>query len=528
MPRGTLTILLLLALLFLCSSVAFLPLLGFEYDEVIFIQPLFHPAQSFASIKLFHHAIPVMQTSYAGALKTWIYAPIFRFYAPSPFSVRFPVVILASITIFLLGVITRHLASSRAAIFACAVLISDLNFFMVSVFDWGPVVIQNLLLAIGLYLILVQRKKPLAIPLAAFIFGLAMWDKALFLWTFSGLVLSGVIVGFRVIKREMSLKKSVFALAAFGIGASPLLLYNLKHHGETLQENTKLSFSEVGPKLTWLRIAVNDQALENFFVDRTLVKSAATNPDSLNALSALTSRFHNAYSGRFPAFLFLCLAGLALARSSKRRLILWLELAIVLAWLQAAMTKNAGTSVHHLALFYPILFIVMGICADEITTRLQEFGRAFLGLFALLLCLTGFGIIGAQYVDFHRYSPSIAWTDADKMLARYLTANKGHQILAADWGIASQADVLTLGTLPIYDISFGLQDHSLTQKQLQNWARIKPFIVLHTAEHTVFPNQNSKLESMVKAVGLTLIPVATIQDQAGHIIFEVDELTTSS
>jgi hypothetical protein len=114
------------------------------------------------------------------------------------------------------------------------------------------------------------------------------------------------------------------------------------------------------------------------------------------------------------------------------------------------------------------------------------------------------------------------------MLAQYLTANKGHQILAADWGIASQADALARGTLPIYDISFGLQDHSLTEKQLQDWARVKPFIVLHTAEHTVFPNQNSKLESMVKAVGLTLIPVATIQDQAGHIIFEVDELTMSS
>jgi 4-amino-4-deoxy-L-arabinose transferase-like glycosyltransferase len=524
MSRTAFAGLLVIALLFFCIGLAFLPWVGFEYDEVIFIQPLFHPSQSFASIHLFHGALPLMQTSYAGALKTWIYAPIFKFCTPDLFSVRLPVLVLASITVFLLGTVIQRLTSSRAAIFACAVLVSDLNFLLASVFDWGPVVIQNFLLTTGLYLIIVQRKKPFAIPLAAFVCGLALWDKALFLWILSGLVLSGVVFGLRLINSELIFKRLASALIAFCIGAAPLLIYNFKHHGETFRGNTKLSFAEVGPKFTWLRIAMNDQALENFFVDRSLTRPPAPSGASLSILTGLTSHFHNASSGRFLFFCFLGFMGLLLARPSKRRVIAWLALAVTIAWLQAAMTQNAGASIHHIVLFYPVLFLALGICADEIAVRLQKLGGVFLSLATLGFILTGFGIVGAQYVDFHRFSPTIAWTDADKPLAQYLFDHRNRQILAADWGITSQADARTRGVLPMGDISFGLQDRSLTQVQLQERARVKPFIVLHTPEHAVFTGQNSRLASLVKEAGLALTPATKIQDQAGHQIFEIDEL----
>lgn len=523
MSRTTFAGLLAITLLFFCIGMAFLPWLGFEYDEVIFIQPLFHPSQSFASVHLFHGALPIMQTSYAGALKTWIYAPIFKFCTPDLFSVRLPAFVLASITVFLLGAVIQRLASSRAAIFACAILVSDLDFLLASVFDWGPVVVQNFLLATGLYLIVVQRKRPFAIPLAAFVCGLALWDKALFLWILSGLVLSGIVFGFRLIKSELTFKRMASAMIAFCIGAAPLLIYNFKHHGETFSGNTKLSFAEIGPKFTWLRIAMNDQALENFFVDRSLVRSAVPSSALLSTLTGVTSHFRNASSGRFLSFCFLCLAGLLLARPCKRKVIAWLALAVIIAWLQAAMTQNAGASIHHIVLFYPVLFLTLGICADEITARLQKFGGAFLGLATLVLTFAGFGIIGAQYVDFRRFSPSIAWTDADKPLAQYLFNHRNRRILAADWGITSQADVRTRGVLQMDDISFGLQDRSLTPVQLQERAGVKPFIVLHTAEHAVFAG-NSRLASLVKEAGLALTPVTTIQDQAGHKIFEINEL----
>ena len=528
MPRRTRIILLLLALLFLCLGIVFLPLLGFEYDEVVFIQPLFHPAQSFASIQLFHHVIPLMQMSYAGALKTWIYAPVFKFYTPNPISVRLPVLFLASFTVFLIGLIVQHCASSKAAVFTCAVLASDLNFLLTSVFDWGPVVIQNLLLTTGLYFLLVQRKKSFSIPCAAFAFGLALWDKALFVWIFSGLAISGVMVGFRVLWRETTTKKLGLVLTALIIGAAPLLIYNFRHHGETFRGNAKLSLAEIGPKFSFLRIAINNQAFKGFFVDQSMPRPAKINSGLLNALYWLALRSRDASSGRFLSFLFLSLVGLVLACPPKRRLILWLELAVLIAWLQAAMTQNAGGFVHHIVIFYPVLFIALGICADEIANRLRNFGNVFLAVAGALLCLTGLNIINAQYVTFHRFSPSTFWTDADGALSQYLTAHKSHPVLIADWGIATQADVRTRGTLPMQEISFSLKDGSLTGKQMREWAKARSLVVLHTAEHTMFPNQNAKLASLATANGLALVPLKTITDQAGHPMFEIDGLLAPS
>ena len=109
------------------------------------------PANGIAqSVKILGHRIPVMLISYLGALKSWVYAPIFRFWKPSAVSVRVPVILAAGLTVWLFWSLLRRIAGSRAASVGCVLLASDTLFLITSCFDWGPVVLQHLLLVSAL------------------------------------------------------------------------------------------------------------------------------------------------------------------------------------------------------------------------------------------------------------------------------------------------------------------------------------------------------------------------------------------
>ncbi|MFL6447488.1 MAG: hypothetical protein ACJ746_07335 [Bryobacteraceae bacterium] len=506
---------------FFLLGLLFLPYLGFEYDEVMFVPMIFHPSKSLFAAPISHHFIPVMEMSYIGALKIWLYSGLFKLWRPTVYSVRLPVLVVASLTVFLVAETVRRRSSVRAAVFTGALLATDISFLLCSTFDCGPVVIQNFLLSAALYLILVHRETIFGLPLAAFALGLALWDKAIFLWILIGLVLSGFAFGFRVLRQEQTLKKLPVAAVAFAVGIAPLVVYNVKRPNQTIGGNAHFTFAEIRPKFTFVRYALNGQAFVHFFVD----DSAPSHRETISTPSLPQRRSRNPSSWRFLSFALLLMAGVACARPDRRRLILWLFCAVILAWLQSVITKDAGGFVHHVVIFYPALFLAVGLAGEEIAWRFGRYGTLFLATVGVLLCGASFNTVYAQFRDFQQFSPSNFWTDADESLAQYLTAHPNRRILVADWGIATQAEVRTLCSRPIEEISFSLKDGNSTTQEAKDWAQSRSLIVLHTPNHEMFPNQRGKLAQLAKASGLAVVPVATIPDRAGHRMFEIDELS---
>ena len=81
----------------------FLPLLGFEYDEVMFVPLIFHPERSLFAARISHHLVLLMQMSYIGALKIWLYWPLLKLMNPGAYAVRLPMLLLAGLTILILA-----------------------------------------------------------------------------------------------------------------------------------------------------------------------------------------------------------------------------------------------------------------------------------------------------------------------------------------------------------------------------------------------------------------------------------------
>ena len=89
-----------LCCLYFALGAVLVPLAGIQNDEALFSIPIYQHLQEF-QIQIGRHVIPLMVMSYIGTLKTAIYWLLFRLVPPNAWSVRLPMLLLGSITIFL-------------------------------------------------------------------------------------------------------------------------------------------------------------------------------------------------------------------------------------------------------------------------------------------------------------------------------------------------------------------------------------------------------------------------------------------
>ena len=214
-------------------------------------------------IEILHKPLTVMLMSYLGALKAWLYAPILAVWQPSAWSVRLPVLLLGAVTIWLFYRLLDRLQGKRAALLGCALLATDTTFLLTTCFDWGPVVLQRLLAVAGVLLLVRyhQDSSRFSLGAAFFLFGLALWDKALFFWSLAGYAAGALFVFPGLIKRSMGVKNLALALICLAAGASPLIYYNHRYPLATFRETVGWSAQGLGQKITVLRNSLDGSGL---------------------------------------------------------------------------------------------------------------------------------------------------------------------------------------------------------------------------------------------------------------------------
>ena len=223
----------LFALLFIVLGFVLIPYNGLEADEVLFAQPLHGLMDPTFAIHVFHHLVPLMVIPYIGTLKTFIYWPLSWMFSSSVYFVRLPMVLVGAATILVFYKWAGIFAGPRAALLAAVVLATDPTFLLTDTFDWGPVALQHLLLVSGCLLIARGR-----LSWGAFLFGLALWNKTIFLWTLAGLVLASLVVCHAAVRAVLADRRQWSRAAlAFVLGALPLLVFNVKHPNATLGNN---------------------------------------------------------------------------------------------------------------------------------------------------------------------------------------------------------------------------------------------------------------------------------------------------
>ncbi len=505
---------------------------GIQEDEALFSIPFYSALPREYKIRTAHHDIPLMVMSYVGALKSWIYWPLIQWFGSSVWTIRLPVVLAGTITVFLFYYLVRDSGGPRsafAALLGAVLLATDPVFLLTNTYDWGPVALEHLLLVSGCVLLLRfaqdRMEKALVengrartghLMFGFFCFGLGLWNKALFVWALSGLTVAAVTVFWRELKTCLTPRLLGLALAGFLLGALPFVVFNLRAGNATVNENAHLDLDNMPQKWLQLGRAANGSSLFAFIVDEDVDAPMKPPPTWRGRLA---ERIHSIF-GEHRETGFFTVLGITLAcgplwwRSRAARFSL---VFLVVAWSMMALTKNAGGAAHHDILLwpFPILFVV---------SALQRVPWRWLTMAAAVFLVAMNVLVVNQYIlQFERDGASENFTDALFTLDRDLPENQ--DIYVIDWGINATSQLNHQGRLRLHPAEGALRNPTPEAGQaVQLRAMLADSNALwvdHVPGREAFHGVGANLEKFAAQAGYRRELLRTVTDSNGRPVFEI-------
>jgi 4-amino-4-deoxy-L-arabinose transferase-like glycosyltransferase len=473
-----------------------------------------------------------MLSSYLGTLKSLIYVWLFQIFTPSANSTRIPVLLVGVATICLFFVLLRRISGTAAAIAGCLLLATDTIFLLTEVFDWGPVALAHLLLLSGMLLLYryYETRRLSVAAWAFFLLGLAMWDKALFIWSLTGLAVASLIVFPRVLWRLATPKTVAVAACAFLLGSAPLVKFNLETKGETFRSNAGWSLAGLSDKLEMALGTVEGGYLFGYMVreDNDGTLSLTPQTPMAKASDRLSGLFGRPRRNLMPFALggaLLLLPLLWRARTRGAGVILFALIFLVAAWLAMALNPKTGGSVHHVVLLWPFPQMVVAVAFGEAAQKFGVPGKAALRTMLVLVCASSLLVTNEYYRLMLRNGGGLVWTDAVYPLANYLASVKAAQVIPIDWGVYDSVKLLERGRLPLRVGMDPMGNPSLSTSErdkVHQWLDTPgTFFVSHTEPNEVFRGVNERMDGIAQGCGLHRERLTTISDRNGRTIFEV-------
>ncbi len=438
-------------LAFLAIEIAFLPMPGIQEDEALFALPFLHGHPPLYSRTVGNVQIPLMLMDYIGALKTWIYWPIFKIWPPNVWSIRLPACFFGMLTIWILAELLRRAACPGIALFTALLLATDTPFVLTNVFDWGPVslLLLSTVLLLNLFRRFLEWGKPVWLGAACLLAGAAVWYKTLYLVVVAAMALSCLLVFWGPLRKRMEASNILVALLFFLVGAAPLIAFNLQRGGSTLTAAHSLPAAAASEKLMMLQHTLDGRALEHYmfrsFPGETIALTGAPIAE-LMVHWYQQSSFHPA-SFLFPAVLLALIALPFLRNSPSSRPLIF---TLLFTWLafgaaETAMLsfRDAGAGVHHTVLLYPAPQFIVAATAWIFTHRIfteRRRQRMAVWAIALVMAAANLWLLRGYYEAGKQAGFSVFWTDGVQNLAGVI-ASTHLPVAFLDWGIQNGIQV---------------------------------------------------------------------------------------
>jgi hypothetical protein len=508
------------AIVFFLLGLCFVDRAGIATDEAALEATVFR-AWRFFSVPLFHHNVPVMELSYIGELKTWLYALIFLIWNPSAAVVRVPAILMGALTVLMFGAFLHRVHGRRAAWVGSILLATDTSFLLTTVHDWGPVVLQHLLLVAAMLLAVrwFQTSSDASLAGAAFCCGLAFWDKAVFIWVFTGIA-AGCLLFARDIGQRLTLRPTVVAAGALCLGTLPLIVYNLTGPEKfatvrgNMHRGTGFSLIWFVYDLRQLESTWEGSALFGYLVS----EDAGPRPGSPHSLlERFSFAVHGLTGDRRQNSMTLALCGALLLipllwGTRARKLMLFSAIAIVVAWVHMALAGGGGAA-HHAVLLWPLphLFIAVALAEGSVRVRFGKWAlAAVVGLLAI-----GNVLVTNQYLyQFIRNGTAETWTDAVYPLASDLKQAHASQVLLPDWGVTDALCVLNRDSPPTHLVQDPfLGDSSILSDANAIW-------VDHAPGREVWKGVHDRVLAAARRAGFEPVMLRTYYDRNGRPMFQ--------
>jgi 4-amino-4-deoxy-L-arabinose transferase-like glycosyltransferase len=496
--RGALAAILLL---FIATAMLFVSRPGIEADEALVAN---------SALYSWHH-VPLMLMSYMGALKAWFYLALFRVVAPGPVSLRTPTVLVGAVAIWLFFLLIDRTVGRRAAWIGALLLATDSMFVILEAIDYGPNALHFVLKLGGMLLLVRFHREGSAWALAGgfFLFGLGLWDKAIFAWVLFGIAIATMLVFPNAVWRLFTIRNLAIAAASLIVGALPLVIYNIARPFDTFKSNAHLARGPIAHKAVILERTLNGAVLFGFFTSVEASPHPGEAASTLQKVSRAVSE-----ETRQPTMNLtiaaLCASCLGLFVRASRKPVLFGLLACAGTWLAMALTADAGAAAHHVILLWPFHFLSIAAALAAIPWRCIAVAAT------VVLCAVNLTVTNEYYWEMVRNGPDIRWTDAFYPLEKRLETLRSPDIYIVDWGIFESINLVSDNTAPVHAVDFSNQEYL---RKIVSDPRAA--FVGHITKYAYFPQQRATIEDIAGSAGYEEVPIDIIYDRNGRATFDV-------
>jgi hypothetical protein len=434
-----------------------------------------------------------------------------------------PAVLLSAFTVFFFHRLLRIAGIPRTVSGVCAILLAtDPVFLLTNTYDWGPVAVEHFLVVTACMCLVLFAKDHSVwlLGLGFFLLGLALWNKAIFLWTLAGLVVASVSIFRHEIRVLATGYRLALAVVAFLAGASPFLIYNFRNQNRTLSENAHLDSPAIAfSKWIALKGTANGNGLFGYMVEEEWDE----HPKEVSTRLGRASLWLRDRIGprRESELYWVYLGLLAAAPLWWRSRLAWFSILFcATTWAAMAFTHDAGGSLHHTILLWPFPLMLVAVVLSRIRWSVAVV-VAGVGLACMNLL-----VLNQYLAKFERFGAARDFTDALFPLAKALPA--GSTIYVVDWGMYNtlllfhpKGVMLHTGNEPFMDATMSEAQTRQAHAMLDD---PNALFVGHAAAKEVFEGVDARLEKYAESRGLRKQVVQAIADSNGRPLFEVFRL----
>ena len=492
---------------------------GLEYDELIFVNAATGEPTNGLFVLRRVLGVPVILMWYIGALKVYLYYPVFQIFAVSPQTVRWPVILVSLVTLSLTYRVARFSFGRLVSAMIVLVMGVDPTFMYLTKLDYQValmMVLKVTALLFALRAVSTGSSRYLWGMVAACAMG--VFDKLNFIWFLLALVSAGAML-FRSELREMWRRDR----AGLVLPLTTLALVGLA----TVARSVRLALvmgqeAASVASLDRLRDVTNLYAStmngRNFYLlvtKRTLAAESLMNPIVAFGLAAMVVASLRAARR----------AGAVGRMPFQERVLLCHLLIFALIAVQILVTTVAYGA-HHIMMLYPFqLFVAFGAAARLV-------GRSGTAVVAAVLVASGLNV-GAAYERNFRPTAEFRpqWSPVIYQLVDFVNHHPAERIISVDWGIHNQ--IWALGTSrtraiardrwpefrwPEFPTTLGDQERASLRGDFEG---VRGLAILHGAGSDIMPAVRPNFLKWCAALGIVPRLERVFTSPAGTVIFEV-------
>ncbi len=297
-----------------------------------------------------------------------------------------------------------------------------------------------------------------------------------------------------------------------------MLVYNATSNLGTLRGNAAFSLAQLPSRLHALRITWDGQILWGYMVHAPW--SPGVPRETGSALERTSGVVHSLAGFRYhnqlePAFWIALALTPLLWRTRARKPMLFCLIAMTVAWIEMAITKDAGLGAHHVVLLWPLphWFIAVAFVEASRWKPLEWRKAGAVALVGVMVFLAGENLLltNEYFYQLTRYGSLGSWSDAIYQLSEEvsLMPSPPAHIIVDDWGISNSLEVLRGGNV------------SLVAAQDFNPRLASDVWIGHTPEYQQRAGGNERVVDGARLAGFEKQVIQTVPDRNGRAVFEI-------